>query len=53
MVNLIKLYISTIRWGKLSIHQKELVKSSKLSKIFKANYIHKTPLSQNTIVTLE
>lgn len=53
MLNLVKLYIATIRWGELSYSQKEFVKKSKFSKVFKANYINKTPLSQNTIVTLD
>lgn len=53
MVNLIKLYIATIRWGKLSSSEKNLVKESTLSKLFRANYIFKTALSQNSIATLD
>lgn len=53
MVNLIKLWFSTIRWGSLDDSDKEIIKKTSFSKILRANYIGKTSISQSTTVTLK
>jgi hypothetical protein len=53
MINLIKLYIATIRWGLLSSGERQIIKDSTFHKIFTSNYIFKTSLSQNNIATLD
>lgn len=53
MVNLIKLIISSIRWGNLSDSDVLLIKKSGLVQVFRANYIRKTSISQKNIATLD
>jgi len=52
-MNLIKLFVASIRWGNLTFADAELVKSSTLKQVFQASYIKRTPTSPHNIVVLE
>jgi hypothetical protein len=52
-MNLIKLFIASIRWGELSPSDVELVESSTLKQVFQASYLRRTISSPRNIVVLE
>jgi hypothetical protein len=52
-MNLIKVFIASIRWGGLSSSDIELVKSSTLKQVLQASYLRRTISSPHNIVVLE
>jgi hypothetical protein len=52
-MNLIKVFIASIRWGELSPSDVELVKSSTLKQVLRASYVRKSIFSPSTIVVLD
>jgi hypothetical protein len=52
-MNLIKLYIASIRWGSLTPSNAELVKKSTVKQVLRASYIQKSVFSPTNIVVLE
>ena len=52
-MNLIKLYIASIRWGNLTPSDIELVNKSTIKQVLRASYIQKSVFSPSTIVVLE
>jgi len=52
LIDIIKVNIATIRWGKLTSSDEELITNSSFKKILNASYIKKTNLSHSHIVTL-
>lgn len=50
---MIKLFLASIRWGRLSESESLLIKKSSLKSILRANYIKKTSLSQKNTITLD
>lgn len=51
--DIIKVGIASIRWGKLTYNEEELVINSSLKRVLTASYIKKTNLSYSYIVTLD
>jgi hypothetical protein len=52
-MSLIKFFIASIRWGRLSPSDNELVTSSTLKQVLQASYIRRTASSPHNIVVLE
>ncbi len=52
-MNLIKLYIASIRWGSLTPSDIELVKKSTIKQVLRASYVRRSVFSPSTIVVLE
>ena len=52
-MTLIKLFIATVRWGKMNEHEAHLVKKASLSTVLSANYITHTNFSDCTTITLD
>lgn len=52
-MNLIKIFIASIRWGELSPSDVELVESSTLKQVLRASYLRRTISSPHNIVVLE
>lgn len=53
LMNVIKLYIASARWGKLTIEDAELICKSPFGKVMGACYIRSTRLSPWSCNTLE
>lgn len=51
-MNLIKVFIASIRWGKVSPPDIELVESSTFNQVLQASYIRRTISSPHNIVVL-
>lgn len=52
-MNLIKLYIASIRWGDLSPADVEVVENSTLKQVLRASHVRKSVFSPSNIVVLE
>ena len=52
-MNLIKLYIASIRWGELSPVDVEVIENSTIKQVLRASYIRRSVFSPTNIVVLE